>query len=214
VLVHGLGVTSRYWERLRRELRAPSCAPDLSRGPKRVEELAAELAHALDAHGIERAPFVANSLGCQTATALALREPSRVEWLAFVGPTGDPRARTRLQSLARLVATSVFEPPSLDLVVAYEYLASGPVRTFRQARELVRHPFAERLRELRCPVLVVRGEHDAICPQPWADEVARVSGADGVRVVRGGGHAIHWSHAPFVARLAEEFEERIGERSG
>jgi len=213
MLVHGLGVTSRYWARLRGELRAPSFAPDLPRGPLRVEDLADELARALDSAEIERAPFVANSLGCQTATELALREPSRVESLVFVGPTGDPRACTRLHSLARLVATSVFEQPSLDLIVAYEYLASGPLRTFRQARELVRHPFLERLQELRAPVLVIRGERDAICPQQWAEEVARASGADGVRVVPGA-HAVHWSHARLVARLVEEFQHRVGERGG
>ena len=213
MLVHGLGVTSRYWVRLRRELRGSTFAPDLPRGPLRVEELAAELRRRLDEAGIERAPFVANSLGCQTATELALREPDRVESLVFIGPTGDPRARTRLHNLARLVATSPFEQPSLDVLVAYEYLASGPLRTFRQARALVRHPFVERLPKLRCPLLVIRGTHDAISPQAWAEEVVRRSGGAGVRVVPGG-HAVHWSRPLLVARLVEEFQNGARERDG
>jgi pimeloyl-ACP methyl ester carboxylesterase len=213
VLVHGLGVTSRYWTHLRRALRERTFAPDLPRGPLRVEELAEELRRELDTQGIRRAPFVANSLGCQTATELALADPERVESLVFVGPTGDPRARTRLQNLTRLAATSVFEQPSLDLLVAYEYLASGPLRTFRQARELVRHPFLDRVPALRCPVLVIRGRHDLICPQPWAEEVARASGGAEVGLVPGG-HAVHWSQPRLVARLVEEFQDGIGERRG
>lgn len=212
MLVHGLGVTSRYWARLRRELRRPSFAPDLPRGPLRAEELAAALLRLLDEAGIDRAPVVANSLGCQTATELALREPERVESLVFVGPTGDPRARTRLHNLVRLVATSIFEQPSLDLLVAYEYLASGPLRTFRQARELVRHPFLERLPEVRCPALVIRGRRDAICPQDWAELVGRA--LDARVAVLPGAHAVHWSHPARVARLVEEFHDGVGEGGG
>lgn len=212
MLVHGLGVTSRYWARLRRELRAPTFAPDLPRGPLTVPELADELRRRLDEAGIERAPFVANSLGSQTAVELAVREPERVASLVLVGPTGDPRARTRLQSLARLLATSVFEQPSLDVLVAYEYLASGPLRTFRQARALVRHRFLDRLPEVRCPALVIRGRHDRICPQDWADEIGRALGARVVTLP--GAHAVHWSHPAPVARLVEELEDGVGERGG
>lgn len=209
VLVHGLGVTNRYWSRLRRELGPPTFAPTLPREPRRVDELAQLLSKRLDDAPIDRAHVIANSLGCQIAVELATREPARVASLALVGPTGDPRARTRLRNAWRLLAAGVREPPSLLALVAVEYLVAGPVRVVRQARELVEHPMTGRLRDVHCPALVVRGEHDAICPQRWADEVATLLGDARVVVVRGGAHAVHWSHPRLVARLIQEFEHGV-----
>jgi len=88
VLVHGYGVSGRYMLPLARIL-ASSCstfAPDL-RGHGRsgqpgtaleIGDLADALRSWLDAVELERPAFVANSMGCQIVTELAVRRPERV----------------------------------------------------------------------------------------------------------------------------------------
>lgn len=211
VLVHGLGVTSRYWRPLAAALPRPSLAPELTRRPSSVTALAALLLRDVDGAGIGRTSFVANSLGCQIVLELAAAHPDRVASLTLVGPTGDPRPRTRAQLAARLAATAVHEPPALLGLVAYEYFRAGPLRVRRQARALVGSRTAELLPAIQCPVLVVRGEHDRVSPQDWAERlVAELPHAE-LAVVAGGGHAVHFSHARQVARLVEELEQLGGD---
>ncbi len=89
VLVHGLGVSSRYMRPLARHLATDFRvhAPDLpgfgrSDKPRRVlsiPELADRLAAWMEAAGPRRASLVGNSLGCEILVELALRHPERVE---------------------------------------------------------------------------------------------------------------------------------------
>src|SRR4029453_7770038 len=88
VLLHGYGISGSYMVPLGRSL-APSFSvfvPDLPgfgrseqpRQPLSIAELASALADLLDVVGLERPAFVANSMGCQVVTELAVRRPHRV----------------------------------------------------------------------------------------------------------------------------------------
>lgn len=202
VLVHGLGVSHRYFRRLL-PLLPGATAPDLA------GDSVAELATSLAGVAPERATFVANSLGCQVVVELAVREPARVERLVLIGPTGygDPLAAYA----ARLAVDAVREPPSLDLVAGVDYLRWGPARVARAARSMRRDPFVAKLPLVAAPTLVVRGERDAICHEPWAARVASGLPRGRLAVVDGAAHAAHWSHAREVARLVQEFEHDTSE---
>lgn len=212
VLVHGLGVSSRYLvpvaERLAEARRV--LAPDLpgfgrSEAPERlldVPGLAAALAAWLDTAGIERTPLLANSLGCQVAVELAVAAPARVEALVLVGPTVDPSARTLVRQSLRLLATAPREGVPLVPLVAYEY-GTRPLRTLRTARAMLRHRIEERLPLLEAPTLVVRGDGDRVVPQRWAEEVARL--ARGRLEVLPGGHALNFTAPDALARLTLSF---------
>jgi pimeloyl-ACP methyl ester carboxylesterase len=201
VLVHGLGVSHRYWSRLRRLLPAP--APDLEGST--VEELAASLAASLPAPAL----LVANSLGCQVAAELAVRRPELVRGLVLVGPTWDPAAPTAVGQTLRLLNGSYREPPSLLPMLAWEYVHWSPLRFARTARSMLRHPMSERLAALGAPTVVVRGERDPICGAAWARLAAGAARARLV-VVEGGAHAVHWSHAELVEEVVQELVEALG----
>jgi len=203
VLVHGLGVSHRYFARLG-ALLPDASAPDLDGSS--VEELASSLARAAPA----RSTLVANSLGCQVAVELAVREPARVERLVLIGPTGydDPL----VAYAARLALDSIREPPSMDVLAATDYLRWGPLRLVRAARSMRRDPFSDKLLRVAAPALVVRGERDPICTQPWAERVVSLLPRGRLAVVAGAAHAAHWSHAADVARLVEEAEHDTRER--
>jgi 2-hydroxy-6-oxonona-2,4-dienedioate hydrolase len=141
VLVHGLGVSSRYMiptaQRLAPDYRV--YAPDLpgsgrSDKPRHVldiDQLADALAGWLRATGLHDAILVGNSLGCQTIATLALRHPGLVARAAFIGPTMDPRARTTFRQAWRLLIDSTREAPSQPPLTLLDYWITGPYRTWR-----------------------------------------------------------------------------------
>lgn len=131
-------------------------APDLPghgrsqrpRTPLGIADLAAAVAWWLDAAGLRRPAFLANSMGCQILTELAVRLPWRVGPMVLIGPTVDPECRaTRYQLLGGL-RDAGREPRSL-LALADR--------------------IEQRLPLIAQPTLVVRGEHDGVVGQRWAE---------------------------------------------
>lgn len=215
VLVHGLAVSSRYFMPLAQRLvvRHAVLAPDLpgygrSATPERpldIHELADALTEWLDLAGITSAPLVANSMGCQIAVDLAVRAPERVSRLVLVGPTMDPSAPTLWAQWRGVVRDALHEPVGLNLAELRDYLRMGPRRIAATARHALADELTEKLERVRQPALVIRGEHDQIVSQPWAERVAAALPAGRLVVVRGSPHATHWAAADEVARLVEEF---------
>lgn len=102
VLVHGLGLSGRYFVPLARRLAAGGATvlvPDLpgnarSRAAARRAPDVAQCADAL-ARLLQRlfpgpSVLVANSVGCQVAASLAARHPHLVSRLVLVGPALEP----------------------------------------------------------------------------------------------------------------------------
>jgi 2-hydroxy-6-oxonona-2,4-dienedioate hydrolase len=216
VLVHGLAVSSLYFVKLGRRLRARHrvVAPDLPGygksptppQPLDVPRLADALTDWLDLLEIERAQFVGNSLGCQVAVDLAVRRPERVERLVLVGPTMDPAAPTIPAQAWRLARDVVRESPLLNLAQSRDYLRMGPRRIVSTARFALADRIEEKLPRVAAPALVIRGSRDAIVPQEWAERVAALL-PRGRLVVVPAAHAAHWGAAHAVARLVEERED-------
>jgi 2-hydroxy-6-oxonona-2,4-dienedioate hydrolase len=199
IFVHGLGVSPRYFGPLQAELPAAE-APDL----RPLTTLPA-LADALEeAVGGRPAVLVGNSFGCQVIAELAVRRPELVERAVFVGPTVDRRRRSWPSQVARLAVDATREPPALVALAVRDYLETGPVRTFRMAREALDDPLERKLPGFPAPLLVVRGERDVLCPQDWAAEVARLTGGR-LAVIRGAAHAAHYSHPGELAALVRAF---------
>ena len=203
VLVHGLGVSSRYMTPTARRLapRFPVYAPDLpgfgrSERPDRVlsvSGLAAILARWMQAMALERAVLLGNSLGCQIIVDLAIRYPERVGWVVLVGPTRDPAAPSLLRQFGRLLLDIPREPLLLDLIQAWAYMRAGPRRTFHTARAMVRDPIEAKLPLVRQPALVVRGGRDPIVSQRWAEEATRLLPRGRLVVVPGAAHAVNYN---------------------
>jgi len=222
VCVHGIGVTSRYFEPLADVLASERrvLVPDLpgwgrSAKPPRalsLPELADALAAFLDAEGISSpVPLVTHSLGCQIAVELALRRPERVSALVLVGPTVDPRWRTALLQTRSFVLDSVREPVSLWWIILTDYVRMGPLRFARTARFALRQPIEELLPRVEARALVVRGEHDAFSSQEWCERAARLVPRGSLAVVDRGAHAGHYSHPVRVAALVRSFLQEVEE---
>lgn len=211
VLVHGLGVSHRYFRPLAACLapRARVYAPDLpgfgrSPGPARaldVAGLADALARALEARGIGAATCVGNSLGCQVVAELAAREPARVSRAVLVGPTVDPSGASAAAQLLRLVRDVPLEPPALIPVVAADYLACGPSRLWATFRHALGHRMTDALARVQAPTLVVRGSRDPLVSRAWAEAAVRLVPAGRLVEVPGTAHAAHFAAPRRLARL-------------
>lgn len=215
VFVHGIGVSGRYLLPTAGRLatRCSVYAPDLLgfgrsgrlRRRPTVRRLADVLASWLEAAGLERAAFLANSFGCQLAVDLAARRPERVSRLVLVGPTADRHARSLLVQAGRLVLDGAREPPALVALQAFDYAVhvakSGPAGF----AEMIRDPVEEKLALVRAPALVVRGTRDPIVPRGWAREVADALPRGRLAEVRGAPHAVNYAAPDALARLTLAF---------
>jgi pimeloyl-ACP methyl ester carboxylesterase len=227
VLVHGLGVSGEYFEPLGAALGDSFSVsiPDLpgwrkSEQPRRaqtLEELAEVLAELVPPN--DPAPaFVANSLGCQIVLALAERHPEKVRALILIGPTVDPVYRGWLRHAMRLLIGATRERNGLLPIVIEDYLRMGPRRIFATARAALDDTPERRLPRVEAPVLVVRGERDALTTTGWARRCAALAPRGRFAEIAGAAHAAHVSHTGEVAELVERFlaerDDDVGELVG
>jgi 2-hydroxy-6-oxonona-2,4-dienedioate hydrolase len=211
VLVQGIGVSSAYFVPLGCELALdrPVAAPDLPgfgpsdrpAGVPGIGELADALLGWLDAFGITEATFVANSMGCQVVVDLVARHPARSVGAVLVAPTVDPRARSALRQAGRLLADGVREPRELLAIVIPDYAAFGLRRFIVTGRSALADPIERKLPNIAVQTLVVRGEHDPVVPQQWAEEAADLLQRGRLVVIPGQAHACHFTAPRAVAEL-------------
>ena len=201
VLVHGLGMSSRYFGRLARALFARGwspIAPDLpgfgesddarADGPARHAQILADWA---DAHGIRNAIWVGHSLGCNAVAALAAARPDLVARSVHVGPLWTRSRWPTLRTMFMLMLDALREPLALYRHVLGAYWRTGLNRWWmtwwRSERDIARVP------EFRGDTLFICGTRDPI-PDRRALQLIEVPGA----------HACVYSHAEEVAQVIGE----------
>jgi 2-hydroxy-6-oxonona-2,4-dienedioate hydrolase len=223
VLVHGLNVSSSYLvptgERLARH--RPVYAPDLpgfghSQRPARaldIPQLADALVAWLDRLGVARATMLGNSMGCQIIAELALRYPARVAAAILVGPTMDRVGRNGLTQALRLLRDVGGESWSSIATQFADYLRFGPWRSLRTLRYALDDRIEQKLPHLQLPTLVVRGEHDPVAPQRWAEEVCHLLPQGQLAVIPGAPHALNYDTPEALARLTERFLAQLAHPS-
>jgi pimeloyl-ACP methyl ester carboxylesterase len=206
VLVPGLAASARLYGAQLPELwrRGPVTVADHTRG-----ETMAEIARRVLAAAPPRFALAGLSMGGYVAFELLRQAPERVARLALLDTTARPDRPE--QSEARRAQIARAERGELRaviddlyaLVVAPDRRDDAPLRALvhamaqdvgaeayvRQQRAIVARPDSRsQLAAIRCPTLVLVGEHDALTPPALAVEMA--DGIDGARlvVVPGSGH--------------------------
>ncbi|MFH8347570.1 alpha/beta fold hydrolase [Streptomyces sp. NPDC018045] len=219
MLVHGLGLSGRYFVPLARRLAASGASvvvPDLPgnarsraaahRAPD-VGQLADALACLHQRLSLGPSVMVANSVGCQVAASLAARHPHLVSHLVLVGPALEPGI-SGWRQFVRLVADAPGEPLSLLPLAAFDYLVTGPLRcaaSFQHSLRDAAESFEANLSQVRAPTLVVRGAGDTIASGTWIRRVAALVAAGRAQDIPGAAHAAHYSAPDAMAALIEKF---------
>lgn len=203
ILVHGLGISSRYMLPTLVRLARQHCvfAPDLpgfgrSQKPRRafnIQEMADALAGWMNQNGLNRATLLGNSLGCQVIVDLAVRYPWFVDRLIISSPTIDAHARSSIRQVARVIADAPREKFSLDLLALSDYLEVGIPRVLATLRHALEDRIEEKLPAVDVPTLVVAGQRDPIVPPRWAARVAALLPQSRLVVLSGCAHGMNYS---------------------
>ncbi|MDP9194935.1 MAG: alpha/beta fold hydrolase [Acidobacteriota bacterium] len=200
VLIHGLGLSSAYFEKLAAVLFAGGwspIAPDLpgfgestnapAGGP---EEHARQLATWADALGIRNAVWLGHSIGCNVIAHLARMRRDLVKRAMFVGPLWTRSKFPQIRTLTRLALDAYREPLSLYRYVISAYWRTGIARWWKTARRFA--PDIGCNAALPPDSIVIAGERDPIPDRTCVD----------ARLVPGA-HACVYSHPREVAEMLE-----------
>lgn len=185
VLVHGIGVSSRYFHPLAAELSrlgtvyvidlpGYGLAPDAGRDVS-ITDHAEVVARFLAGTRIANPVLVGHSMGAQVVSELLWRHPEFSDFMVLLGPTVNPRTRSALQQGALLGLDVLLESLRSNWVVTSDYLLRcGLPYYLRQLPHLVGDRIEARLPEIGTRTLVVRGDRDPIVPRDWALEMVRL----------------------------------------
>jgi pimeloyl-ACP methyl ester carboxylesterase len=210
VLVHGIGVSSRYFKRLARELAQHSTVftvdmPGFGTSPKphprrqlSVEDLAGLIAAYLTEAGVTGPVLVGHSMGTQIVTEMSLQDPALTDRIVLIGPVVDPAAPTVVGQAVRLMRDVLAEPLIANWMVLTDYLRCGPRWYLTELPVMLGYPMVERLAQLSASVLAVRGAVDPVAPAGWVEHIESVVSRCTRLDVAGSAHVVQHSGAAAV----------------
>lgn len=201
--------------------------------PFSLEDLADDCLAILDAEGFERAAIAGLSMGGMTAMRLALRAPERVAALLLLSTSADaerPRERLKYRAMAEIFrvvgSTSLFELPIRRLMFGRTALRERPEIAALQAQQTREHErtglyhavravmergsIRDRLRELRCPSLVLVGDEDLTTPISRATRIGRSLPGARVHLLPRTGHLCTLEAPELVAEELLAFLAEVG----
>ncbi len=211
VLVHGIGVSARYFEPLAAELARHGTVhlvdlpgygwlPEPERALDLVE-LGQMVHHAMEELGIGPAVLVGHSMGCQVIAELALLHPEAATALVLLAPTTNRRERNPWKQGWRLFQDAFREPLAVDAIVVADYLRCGPRWYFAALPAMLYQKLEDRIARVRVPVRIIRGSRDPIVPLSWCRELAEALPGTTVDNIDGEGHVMMFRSPDRVAQL-------------
>jgi pimeloyl-ACP methyl ester carboxylesterase len=217
VLVHGIGTSHRYFERLHTELARTADVysidlpgfggvPKPSTSPS-VTEMAWLLASALDRVGVTDAVIVGHSMGAQWAVELGIVRPDLAAGVVVIGPVTDDRHRTLWSQMVGLGRDITGETLPTNAVVFADYLRCGPAWYLRQSRDMLSYPIDRRVALLQAPLLIVRGGNDPIASLDWCRRLRAAASDARVAVIPGHRHNAHYTAPVAVSGAIRHFVE-------
>lgn len=211
VLVHGIGVSSRYFHPLAGQLAKSGevflidlagygSAPD----PKRdvsIQLHADVLGSFLHAASIENPVLVGHSMGTQVVSQLAFDAPQVSDRLVLIAPTVNPPDRRFSTEAMALLRDITMESIRSNLIIGTDYFVRCGIPYFSaQVKHLLSDHMEYRLPSITARTLVLRGDCDPIVPRSWAKTVAALL-PQGTYAEVTGPHVVMHSNPTRIASL-------------
>ncbi len=219
VLVHGLGVSSRYMVPTAKLLAATHrvFAPDLPgfglsgspRRPYTIAEHARTLGTWMHQSGIVAPVLVGNSFGCQVIAELMVQRPGAAAALVLSAPTVESTRRSAVGESGRLLFDAPFESPSLVPIVIRDYIRAGPRTILFTLRTAIADRIEDKLPRVECPTLILRGSRDPLVSDAWIRRLAGSMRCGHSQRLNGAPHAVNFSAAPAFAAAILAFIETV-----
>jgi len=215
VLVHGIGVSSRYFRPLAVELAKTGAVylVDLpgygaAPNPRRDVTLADHadvLANFLRETNLVNPVLVGHSMGTQIVSLLAAKHPDVTDRIVVMAPTMEPGGRRAARAVGRLVHDATREPPIVFWIAITDYLIRcGLPYLLRQMPHMLTDRIEERVGTNHAKVLVISGDRDTIVPVPWARQLGEVDANARFREVHGP-HVIMHTDPGMIAMHITDF---------
>ncbi len=235
LFVHGVGSTAAIWdaqleafggERLCAaiELRGNGTQqPDPNPALITRGGYAEDVLTVADALRIERFALVGCSLGGVVAFELWKRAPHRIAALVLLGtfaryPDGERYAQQisaqvreagGMRAFGEIRAAKLGLPPA-RLRETIEQFACKSVECFLAATQATwTGNYLDILSSIDVPVLVARGEHDAVAPRVLSEEIASGIGGARLATISGAGHVSNADQPAAFNSLLREFLQRV-----
>ncbi|TXK19776.1 alpha/beta fold hydrolase [Homoserinibacter sp. GY 40078] len=208
VMVHGLGVSSRYFRpvaiRLAErgsvflvDLPGYGSAPD-PRQPVSLDDHADALAAFLRETRLTEVVLVGHSMGSQVIATLAQNHPDLAGRMVLMAPTVEPERRSVRRAVSGLLHDTFREPPAVTWIAFTDYLLrTGPRYLLAQIPVVLDDALETRLGGVPGQLLLMRGSRDVLCSSGWVAHLAEVSGAPTVEVP--GPHVVMYTDPDAVA---------------
>jgi pimeloyl-ACP methyl ester carboxylesterase len=214
VLVHGIGVSSRYFHPVAAFLAEHGDVyavdlPGYGESPRirrdvTLDDHADVVAEVIRMHGLVDPVVVGHSMGTQIVARLAVDHPEVADRIVLIAPTLPPRTRGLVRAALALAVDTLREPLLANAVVLGDYfLRCGIPYYLRQLPHLIDDAIEERAPRIRARTLVIVGDRDAVVDRPFArDLAARIP--RGVHRVARGPHVVMYTDPLGVARAILE----------
>lgn len=181
VLLHGIGMSHRYFRRLQILLARHGDThsidlPGFGATPRpdrqlSIPEYADVIAAALEKMGASRAVVVGHSMGAQFATELAVRHPDLVSHVVLLGPVVDSARRTVRQQTLALGLDSMRESAVGNAIVFTDYARAGMRWYLTELPVMMSYDLEASLALVSQPVLVLRGSKDPVATRSWCEKL-------------------------------------------
>jgi pimeloyl-ACP methyl ester carboxylesterase len=208
VLVHGLGVSSRYFRPVATRLcKAGSVflvdlpgygsAPN-PKTPISLEDHADVVARFIRTEGLTDVVLVGHSMGSQVIATLAQRHPDLAGHLVLMAPTLEPERRTAPRAVAGLLRDVFREPPTVSWIAFTDYLMrTGLPYLLKQFPLVLDDSLDARIHEVPGSLLFMRGSGDVLVSREWTKLLADRAGAQMIEVL--GPHVVMYTDPDAVA---------------
>jgi pimeloyl-ACP methyl ester carboxylesterase len=233
ILLPGLASDAALWRHQVPALSAAGHAVHVSDAHARASTLSG-MAHALLADHEGPLVLVGTSMGGILALEVLRQAPHRVAALALLGSNARPDtpqmirlrsaavlefAQGRVDEILRANVPFAFHPSrqgDTALVSGYFEMVrrAGAAQLVQQNRAIMARPDSRPLlRRLRCPVLVVCGDADALTPPECSQEIAAAVPQAELHVLPACGHLLTWEQPGAVNALLRDWLARLEQGS-
>ena len=138
-----------------------------SRSPSALTDVADVIAEWLTATNLPRAVLLGHSTGAQAAIRAARAAPGHAEAVVLAGPTFPSAARRWWPLAARVARTLPYEALG-EVRAAFPEFLRGRSRVLTFLRTAMSDAPERLVGDLACPVVIMRGVHDALVDGQWA----------------------------------------------
>lgn len=211
VLVHGLGVSSEYFEPIAARLARTGAVhlldlPGFDGVPHHGRRLgiggyADVVAAWVRREGLVDPVLVGHSMGAQVVVEALARYPKLATRAVLVGPPVNASERSPVRQALRLAQSSLHESFGTRRTAVAGYLRCGPHWILAVLPGLLEYPIEDRVALVEARTLVVRGTWDRVAPHEWATLLADTLPAGSLAEITGASHSVVYEHFAELTEL-------------